>query len=153
MQMCLQSLTWNHQSAPQSMYTAHLNLKRYMSKIGLLIKIICIGVFWVHYPPVNSYTSKLWRRTKRRFMYLSQLSLSPHGWLSIWQQKAADIVGHVSNRQPETLIQPKPLLLVSVILPTGIIWDNRLSRREFLYQIIVDSIWNDQWWFPTCLHV
>ena len=54
-------------------------------------------------------------------MYLSQLSLSPHGWLSIWQQKVADIVGHVSNRQPETLIQPKPLLLVSVILPTGII--------------------------------
>lgn len=113
--------------------------------------IICIGVLGVHYPPVNSYISELWRTTKRGFMFLPQLSLSPHVWLSIWQQKAADIVGHVANRQPETLIQPKLLLLVSVIFLQGLYEATGCLEENFFYHS-VDSIWNEQWCFPTCLH-
>lgn len=85
-------------------------------------------------------------------MFLRQLSLSPHVWLSIWQQKAADIVGHVANRQPETLIQPNLLLLVSVIFLQGLYEATDCLEDNFFFYHSVDSIWNEQWCFPTCLH-
>lgn len=58
-----------------------------------------------HVYSIHSYIQGLWRRTKRRCLFLSQVSLSSHIWLSIWQQKAADNVGYVVNRQTDTLLQ------------------------------------------------